>query len=367
MEGRTEWPGIEYVEICTATEEHPRNDSASIVEFDDGELFMVWIQMHRSRLEGHDEAPSSIVSMRSPDGGRTWGQYRVEVTPQQGELSVYNPSLVVLPDGTLLFFYLTYHCLDYDKPLSSSGFIKRSHDNGRTWDIVNPLWRNRSFGCANDTFTMLSDGRLVKSVEDVPYRGHKPGAPGHLSSCFTSDDNGATWREPSDWVTLPLRGTMENHIAETDSGELVMSMRTQLGSVYISRSIDRGESWSHPQVSGLTAPESMSSLTRIPGTGHLLLIWNNAQYNHRHSHSGPRTPLTCSVSTDGARTWNHLEVIEDDPAIEFTNIGCTYTREGVAIITYLTSRVDDPAPPGRFGRHRMSLKGAIVPISRLYE
>ena len=56
-----------------------------------------------------------------------------------------------------------------------------------------------------------------------------------------------------------------------NDGDLVMAMRTQLGSVYISRSNDRGESWSHPQVSGLSAPESMPSLTRMHTTGHLLL------------------------------------------------------------------------------------------------
>ena len=62
MEGRTAWPGVEYIEVYPATQKHPRNDSASIVELENGELFMVWIQMHRSDLEGHDEAPSSIAS-----------------------------------------------------------------------------------------------------------------------------------------------------------------------------------------------------------------------------------------------------------------------------------------------------------------
>jgi sialidase-1 len=366
VKGRETYPGIEYIDVYSATEKHPRNDSASIVEFDSDELFIVWIQMHRSELEGHDEAPSSIASMRSADGGRTWTDYRVEVAPGDGELSVYNPSLIVLPNKELLFFYLTYHCLDYDKPLSSSGYLKRSPDLGRTWDDATTLWKDRPYGCANHTFTLLSDGRLLKSVEDVPYRGNKPGAPGHRSGCFVSDDMGLNWKEPTDWVVVPLRGCMENHIAESNNGELIMAMRTQLGSVYLSRSYDRGEHWTHPQVSGMTAPESMPSLTRIPGSGHLLLIWNHAEYDHRYNHSGKRTPLTCAVSTDGARTWKHVQDIEDDSAIEFTNIGCSYTRSGNAIITYLTSDMIDPAFPGKFGRHRMSLKAAILPIQRLY-
>ena len=365
MEGRKSWPGIEYVEIYKATETHPRNDSASIVEFANGDLYMVWIQMHRSDLEGHDEAPSSIASMRSADGGRTWTDYQVEVSPESGELSVYNPSLIVLPGGELLFFYLTYHCLDYDKPLSSSGFVKRSSDDGRSFGPSTAIWQEAPYGCANHTFTRLSDGRLLKSIEYVPYRGNKPGAPGHESGCFRSVDDGQTWTESTNRTALPLRGCMENHIVETNEGGLLMAMRTQLGSVYLSRSSDCGDTWSHPQTSGLTASESMPSLTRIPKTGNLLLIWNNARFDHRYNHSGLRTPLTCAVSADSGRSWDLLKNLEDDPQTEFTNIGCTYTSAGEAIVTYLTSEMEDPEPPGRFGRHRMSLKAAIVSVDLL--
>ena len=148
MEGRNNWPGVAYVELVKASAEHPRNDSASIVQLDDDSLFMVWIQMHRSDLEGHDEAPSSIASMRSTDGGYTWGEYRVEAEPGKGDLSVYNPSLGLLPGGELIFFCLRYHCLDFDQPLSSSGEIRRSLDRGRTWSEPEPLWEHDAYGCA---------------------------------------------------------------------------------------------------------------------------------------------------------------------------------------------------------------------------
>ena len=108
MEGRTGAAGVTYVDIAPATESHPRNDSASIVQLDDGSLFIVWIEMRASRLGGHDEAPSGIASMRSDDGGHTWGEHRVEQSPGGEVHSVYNPSLILLPDGELLFFYLQY-------------------------------------------------------------------------------------------------------------------------------------------------------------------------------------------------------------------------------------------------------------------
>ena len=70
--------------------------------------------------------PRRALPPRSADGGLTWDQYRVEVSPGEGDLSIYNPSLVLLPNGDLLFFYLTYHHLVWNEPLQASGRIKRS-------------------------------------------------------------------------------------------------------------------------------------------------------------------------------------------------------------------------------------------------
>lgn len=92
-------PGIEYTTIAPATPEHPRNDSASIVELNDGTLWIVWMEFVGTARHGHDEAPNKIVSMKSPDGGRNWGSYRVEVAPNPGDVNVYNPCLVRMCNG----------------------------------------------------------------------------------------------------------------------------------------------------------------------------------------------------------------------------------------------------------------------------
>ncbi|NLS91559.1 MAG: exo-alpha-sialidase [Planctomycetaceae bacterium] len=44
-----------------------------------------------------------------------------------------------------------------------------------------------------------------------------------------SDDQGRTWHRSADTIVLPKRGAMEASIAELADGELVMSLRTQLG------------------------------------------------------------------------------------------------------------------------------------------
>ena len=365
MEGRITHPGIEYVAIAEATKEHPRNDSASIVELDNGELFAVWIEMHASEWGGHDQAPSSIASMRSFDGGKNWTEHRVEVSPEEGDRSVYNPSLVVLPNGELLFFYLKYHHLVWNESLEASGLVKRSADGGRTWSEPVAIWDHEPYGCANHTFTLLADGRLLKSCERVPVWGSYPKCVSS-SGCFISDDGGGTWQKPGSLVGLPLRGTMENHIAETNSKRLIMVVRSQLGNAFLARSTDRGESWSHPQATGLSASESMPSLTRIPATGHLLLVWNNALYDHTYDHSGKRTPLTVAISRDEGKSWGHIKQIEDDPVFEFSNVACTHLSDRKLIISYFASKMLDPEPPGKLGRERMSLKGAITSVDWIY-
>jgi len=51
-----------------------------------------------------------------------------------------------------------------------------------------------------------------------------------------------------------------------------MSLRNQLGSVFLSRSCNGGETWSLPQTSGLRAPESCTCLRCIPTTGDPVLF-----------------------------------------------------------------------------------------------
>ena len=72
------------------------------------------------------------------------------------------------------------------------------------------------------------------------------------------------------------------------------------------------------------------------------------------------------MSRDEGSAWGTPRDLEDDPSIEFTNVACSYTREGKAIVTYLTSQMENPEHPGRLGRAAMSLKGAIFDIEWLY-
>lgn len=361
MDGRTQGKHIRYVDIASASPEHPRNDSASVVELPDGALLMVHNQMQPSAFGGNDRAPSWIVSRRSTDGGLSWSSARVEVKPAAGEHSIFNPSLHVLETGEILFFYVVFHQLRWNKALISSGRLRRSNDGGQTWEQLPPLWDHDAYNCANHTLIQLPAGRLLKSVEHLPIWGSYPSCVS-ASGAFISDNEGTSWQPPTTdaLVRLPLRGCMENHLAPAPDGSLVMVVRNQLGSVFLARSHDQGHTWSKPQTTGLRAPESMPSLTRLPAGDDLLLVWNDSDFDPEFDHSGRRSPLGVATSSDSGRTWRRQGLIEDAPSIEFSNVACTHLSNGNILITYLTSPMEDPAPPGKPGRTAMSLKGALL-------
>lgn len=346
---------IGYATIAAASANNPRNDTASVVELEDGSLLAVWHKYEGS--DGSDFDLCRIYTKSSYDGGMTWERERMLVDSNPEDHNVQAPGLCLLPSGELLL-----HCLRGHRGGSSSTMeVYISRDGGESWEFRSHIWKQTNGqwlqGGANH-INILSGGRLL-----LPYHfgsGHQ-GDQHNTVGCFFSDDQGVTWTLSKDTVDLPMRGAMEASVAERMDGCLVMSLRSQLGSVFISLSHDSGNRWSLPQASGLKSPESCTCLRAIPGTDALLLLWNDSLYQPGKHHFGRRTPLSAAVSKDGGATWSKIGNIAEGP-YEFTNLNCMFTRSGKAIVTYM--QVEDPAflesgdPP--FKRIGMDLKVAII-------
>lgn len=322
---------IHITTAASTTPEFTRKGEGDVIELNDGRLLLIYMEFSG---DGSDEAHTRIVSKDSSDSGLTWGNHRVLVTTDPGDMNVYSPNLVRAQDGGILLFFMRQHSAS---PTSVTQHAWKSVNEGQTFTPYSEFAARQEYSLCNAVVKRLSSGRLLlpmsaKSMSDSPAYARTG-----CGAVLYSDDDGLTWQEAKNRVYLPMRGVMEPHVEETRDGRVLMVMRNQLGSLFLSESADGGITWSKPQTTGLRTPESCPELTRIPDTGDLLMIWNNSPYDPAFcSHYGKRSPLTAAVSRDEGRTWGLPRDIEDDPGRAFSNPGCRFTSTGKAIVNYWT-------------------------------
>jgi sialidase-1 len=339
--------------IAEAGPDNPRNDTASVVELASGALMVVWHKYQANPKGGSDFGTCCIYSKTSYDKGRTWQDERMLVDVEPGDNNVQVPALCLLPSGALLLICLRAH----EGGNSSTMMVFRSDDQGQSFYEFSKVWE-RSEGQwlqgGASSLVLLKSGRLL-----LPFHGgtgHQ-GSQHNIVRCAISDDEGRSWHITSESIDLPMRGAMEASVAELASGRLVMSLRTQLGAVFCSTSDDGGETWSLAQTTGLRSPESCTCLRKLPDSDDLALFWNDSLYNPYVHHYGRRTPLSVARSSDGGQTWRKLSDIATGD-YEFTNLGCTFLKDGTAVVTYM--QTTDPGPGKPFNRSKMDLMATLI-------
>lgn len=344
----------QIVTVSPCSETRPRSDSSSLVELADGRLLIVYHGYRAGPEGGGDFGDAAIFIRESADGGATWSGERLLLDVDPGDVNAMNPSLALLGDELLLAVTRNHTRTD------SSLELRRSADGGRTLGPPTFIWQR----CGEHRFTMydcfrrLRDGRLLVMMQSSALIW-EPGEKQWVDS-YLSEDDGYTWTQQGGRIDLPMRGAMEPAVAQMPDGELVCSLRTQLGRVFITRSRDCGRTWELPQPSGPISPESCTCLMLLPGTERLVLFWNGGTYVHDHHHFGERTPLSVAVSDDRGRTFRHVTDIESHPAGEYTNLTCRFLSDGRAALAYLAGIGEGPAA---FNRTCLSLKLALLPRS----
>ena len=190
------------------------------------------------------EAPTGGRAMvaRSTDNGKTWSTPETLIdTPADDR----HPSLLELPDGTLICSFFTYLGMgDYEKDpsIAHHTHITRSFDGGHTWEseakpLPSPFVADETDG----PMVLLEDGSVLLVLNGTPAMG----VPDRVA-VFKSRDRCQTWELLS--ILSTDRDLFEPSIAQLPDGRLVMMARPEGD---IAWSEDGGRTWSQPVTFGL--------------------------------------------------------------------------------------------------------------------
>lgn len=325
--------------LSEASEAHPRQSEGDVEVLRDGRLLAVYTDFYGGR---EDEAPACIAGRLSADEGATWSEPFV-VVENTGANNVMSASLLRLADGRLMLGYLKKN-----GPADCQPFVRTADSHDLTFGPETCVTDEPAYYVMNnDRLVQLPTGRIVAPLSfSAGLLGD-----GHFRIvCFYSDDGGATWQRGKGIVDEPMRGAMEPGIVELRDGTALIIIRTQLGRIDRAISTDACDTWGPVEPLGVAAPEAPATIARMP-SGPLLLVYNPT-VKLGSDHSGPRTPLRCSVSLDEGLTWSPGKDLETDAGCGFAYTSVTFVGE-TAVMTYYCEH-------GRGGM--VSQKVALVPV-----
>lgn len=289
---------------------NPRNSEGDFMQLKDGRWLFIYT--HFTSGSG-DAAKAHLASRESRDDGRTWSEKDEIVVPNEGGLNVMSVSLLRLKTGEIALFYLRKNSLQDCRPV-----VRFSRDEARTWNEPGECITDEIgyYVLNNNRVVQLKNGRLLLPLARHRFSEGKLGE-GEIVT-YWSDDKGKTWRHSGSALRTDDQGNrisfMEPGVVEVKKKQLLMVIRTKMGRQYFSESKDNGETWSAPRASEVFSPEAPATLKKIPGTGHLLLIWDDGGKSVQNQRGRPsvRTPLVAAISRDGGRTWEKKKLIEDE-------------------------------------------------------
>ena len=313
-----------------------RNSEGSFIRIPDGSIMFAYSRYTSDTAEDWDAC--DIAVLRSYDEGETWTEPEVIVTAKSyGVHNIMSVSCIYQKDGSIGVYFLIKELngtIEFGRAISKDGktFVsERCEHNGiPSYYVMN-----------NDRVERFSDGKLY-----FPVARHI-GNQGKFEECstsmvFVSEDDGKTLKLLPHLFALPCVnkdcvGMQEPGIIEHKDGSVRLWARTMHGSQYESYSYDKMDTFTWPEASIFTSPNSPMELARNEETGVLYAIYNpypRSTLADGRRYSWGRTPLVIRKSNDDGRTWNIPFVIEDDPDSGYCYPAVFFTKDNAMLCAY---------------------------------
>lgn len=302
----TKYSDVRMVLKLNPGENNPRNSEGDFIRLKDGRIMFVYT--HFTGRSASDFGSAFLAARYSEDNGHTWTKESKAVVSNDGGMNVMSVSLLRLKDGNIALFYARKNSLMDCIPL-----MRISTDEGDTWSdpVACITDRKGYFVLNNNRVIQLENGRILMPVAlHETLEGEAFNEKGRLFTYY-SDDNGKTWQSGKE-VGNPKNATLqEPGLVVLNSGKIMMIIRTDEGVQFAAYSKNDGEKWTGAKATDIPSPLSPATISRIPSTGDLILVWNNNGVKNG-VYAGKRTPLNIAISKDEGKTWQNERVLEDD-------------------------------------------------------
>lgn len=313
----------EYVLRLLPGINNPRNSEGDFITLKDGRILFIY--SHYTGTSADDHAHAYLAGRFSDDQGKTWSSEDAKIVEQEGKMNVMSVSLLRLKNGEIAFFYLRKNSVTDCIPM-----LRTSNNEANTWSDPVPCITDMKgyFVLNNSRVIQLKDGRLLLAVAMHQRPGEEnPSAVGRIWSYY-SDDNGKSWKRSAEVLNPHQIVTQEPGMIELKDGNILMFLRTTAGVQYFSYSNDKGENWSTVVPGNIKSPCSPASITRIPSTGDLLLVWNDNGTDQK------RTPFNIAISKDEGKTWINNKILENNPDGSFCYPAIHYINNELLLSYY---------------------------------
>jgi predicted neuraminidase len=319
--------------------------AANLMPLPNGDLACVWFGGSQEGV-----ADISIYFSRLAKGSVCWSTpVKLSDDPTRSE---QNPILFPAPDGRLWLLYTAQKSGNQDTAIVR---CRVSDDNGETWGAITTLF-DKAGTFVRQPVVVLDNGEWLVPVFYCRTRpGEKWVGNDDVSAVRISVDQGKTW---SEYEVPGSVGCVHMNVEQLRDGSLIAFFRSRWAdNIYVSRSTDRGRTWSAPVATDLPNNNSSIQFTQL-ANGHLAMVFNDisaAQATERRvslydeiedeeagaeesgaaaavavepapSASGrtafwgtPRAPMTLAISEDGGRTWPYKRNLEVGDGYCMTN------------------------------------------------